>query len=242
MKPFLSFLLTIITLTFADDITVSKDSLKVYNNDVSSVADMIVIKNNSDRTIDLDSAYIVLSEYDTTATQPYLLQGGTMEIHWADPIKKSDFGWYCNEAAHNIFKLSKKYFSPNDTAVPLHTTSGDSCAIVKFRIGFNLVSSRIPMYPNYVYGTLQLFFNNNQVVTIVLYSDDLRVNTVIKCGRNGTDANACCHTYFLINGKKIVNAELTPNNFILKVDQYGRLKLNTVNLVTHSNRMVHRDR
>jgi hypothetical protein len=148
-------------------LALSKDSLKVYNNSISSFMDLITINNNSEDSIVLDSAYLLVDIFDTTGLY------GKIETHWVEH-NYGDFKWYLKKTGENKYKLEKNYFSPNDTAVPLRFFPKDSCVLMGLRIGNYLVSSQIPKYSKYLKGSLQLYFSNNQIVNIRLYSDDLR--------------------------------------------------------------------
>ena len=108
MKSFLSPLFVVVAFTFANDITVSKDSLKVYNDLLSSFADIITVRNGSALTVALDSAYVLLNEFDTTGMASRLSGNGSMEVCWIDTINKCDFLWHLNETEGNRFRLSKK--------------------------------------------------------------------------------------------------------------------------------------
>jgi hypothetical protein len=66
MKKLLLFVFVMVNYVFSDDITLSKDSLKVCNNKFSSLRDGINMTNNSDHTISLDSAYLLFDNFDTT--------------------------------------------------------------------------------------------------------------------------------------------------------------------------------
>ena len=153
---------------YSNGLSLSKKNLKVHNNPLDTVIDQIIIKNTIDDSIFLDSAYLIFEVLDSTGFT------GNIEAHWMED-KYGDFGWVLNEIEKNKYKLSKNYFSPNETAVPLRFFSKDSCVLLDLQIGQNLVSSRIPNYPKYVKGLFQLHFSNNQVLDIELYSDDLRI-------------------------------------------------------------------
>jgi len=152
---------------YSNDLNFSKDSLKVHNNPLDTFKDQIIIKNTSDNSIILDSAFIIFDVFDSTD------MFDNIEAHWMEDMY-GDFGWFLNEVGNNKYKLAKDYFSPNDTAIPLRFNPKGSCVLLYLRIGLNLVSSQIPIYPKYMKGSLQLYFSNKQFMEIKLYSEDLR--------------------------------------------------------------------
>lgn len=156
---------------YSNDLILSKDSLKVHNNPLDTFIDQIIIKNTSDDSIILDSAFLIFDIFDSTGMLD------NIEAHWMEDMY-GDFGWFLNEVGKNKYRLAKNYFSPNDTAIPLHFFPKSSVVLLDFQIGLNLVSSQIPIYPKYIKGSLQFYFSNKQILEIKLYSDDLRTKQV----------------------------------------------------------------
>jgi hypothetical protein len=160
--------------TNSNDLRFSKKTLKVYNNFADTLTDQITIKNGSDHLVTLDSVFILFEAFsimpditDTLKISEYT------DVHWVEDLYGS-FGWHLQKIEQNKYKLIKEFFSPNDTANPIRVNPNDSCVLLDFQIGYNLVSEHIPEYPKYMKGSLQLHFSNKQVVEIKLYSDDLR--------------------------------------------------------------------
>jgi hypothetical protein len=160
---------------FAQDISVSKDSLWVYNSIISSKADAVIFTSESSAPINLDSVRIVVEEIDTTG----LPAGQRMEAAWsANSAMNPFFTWYLEKAGNNEYLLSKGSFLPSGVEMPLSfEKTGDSSRIFKFSIGYCLIPACRPLYPRYFRGKLKLFFSNSQIVAIRLYSDDLREKT-----------------------------------------------------------------
>jgi hypothetical protein len=157
---------------FAQDITVSKDSLWVYNSIVSSKADEVIFTSDSSAPITLDSARIVVDEIDTTG----LPAGQRMEAAWStNPAMNPFFIWYLENAGNNEYLLKKGAFLPSGVEMPLtFEKNGDSSRIFKFSFGYCLLPDCRPLYPLFFRGTLKLFFSNSQAIELRLYSDDLR--------------------------------------------------------------------
>ena len=220
MKAFLTLLLFIGIAAGAGDITASKDSLRVYNNDFSSFFDMLTIRDTGGNPVALDSVIILLDEFDTAGMGNYSAGAAGFEVHWIDTIQKGDFSWSMNETATNRFRLVKKFFSPNDTAIPLRMAPGDSCGLSRFRIGYYLVSAHYPLYPRYLHGTLQLYFDNGQILELQLKSEDLRTVVIapLKIGTTGTSGSArLTGRGFLLNGRAVIAAPDASNEFIRKL-------------------------
>lgn len=208
------------TFSFSNTITLSKDSLKVYANTMSSFRDQITIKNSSEDTIALDSAYLLFDTFDTTGMSSSLPPNDTFECFWIDQINERDFSWYLHEIDANTFKLTKKYFSP-DSAKQLRCSPNDSCDLFDFQIGIFLVSAHYPIYPKYVKGSLLLFFTNNETVTIKLYSDDLRTNVVAKS--NIVKQNKSDYTEYsvMLQGQKIQRTRAIAKNITISIQSDG---------------------
>ena len=190
---------------FAQDITVSKDSLWVYNSIVSSKADEVIFTSESSAPITLDSARIVVDEIDTTG----LPAGQRMEAAWsANPAMNPFFIWHLESAGNNEYLLKKGSFLPSGVDMPLtFKKNGDSSRIFKFSVGYCLLPECRPLYPRYLRGALQLFFSNSQVVALRLYSDDLREKTSAYMTKREKsialrNVNAVRDVYS-INGKKL---------------------------------------
>jgi hypothetical protein len=164
------------TDTDSKDLNLSKATLKVHNNPVDTSADKITMENTSDHSIILDSAFVLFEAFNMKPDKTDTLEVPEYtEAHWVED-SYGDFGWYLHKIDSGEYKLIKDFFSPNDTATPLQLQPNESCVFLDFQLGINLVSERIPEYPKYVKGLLQLYFSNKQVVEIKLYSDDLRSN------------------------------------------------------------------
>ena len=212
MRMLIVLVFVIVNSAFSNDLSLSKDSLKVYNNSFDSFRDQIIIKNNSNDSIFLDSAYLLFDVFDTTGMH------SKIKTHWIEYMY-GDFGWDLIEIGKNKYKLEKDYFSPNDTAIPLRFFPKDSCVLLDFQIGNYLVSALMPIYPKYISGFLQLYFSNNQIVEIKLYSDDLRANTISNITVRRNNHIELNHEYYLLNGRKILNANKNTkriNAFVLK--------------------------
>jgi hypothetical protein len=195
---------------FAQDITVSKDSLWVYNSNVSSIADQVIFTSSSPAPINLDSARIAVAEMDT-AGLGYIPPEHCLEVAWkAGSFPYPYFTWTMDSVGAREFVLKKENFLPPE-ALPLSfTKSGDTARICLFSIGLCFNCSSLPRYPAYFRGTLKLFFSNSQLVTIRLYSDDLREKTSARMIKRETsiiflNANSIRGVYS-INGRKTIPA------------------------------------
>jgi hypothetical protein len=180
MKHFLFLLLFAFSGIFADGITWSADSLRICNSLIFKESDSLVFKNNTSNAIYLDSAYVLMDEFDTSGMTPF--SGiSNFELHWIENSENNhggDFGWIMEELDKNKYKLNKSYFYPVNS-VPISLIPGESCEITQFKIGIHLVSEYPPQYPKYLHGILRLFFSNAQFVDIIIYTNDVR--TPILC-------------------------------------------------------------
>jgi hypothetical protein len=202
MKSFLFFILALATYVFSIDITISKDSIKVYNDLFSSRSDGIIIKNNSEDTISLDSAYLIFDVFDTSGMSMYLTNNRKLEAFWLES-NNGDFSWYLNEIGTNKYKLIKNFFGPGNKPIPVFCPPKDSCFFNDFRIGIFLIGSERPVFPKYVKGNLHLFFTNNENIQINFYSDNFSNLIVSKICRTRELKTNHIHGYFSLNGKQI---------------------------------------
>ena len=214
MRETIIFIFMFTTFIFSGSISISKDSLKVCNNLSSSPGDYLIIANHSEDSIALDSAYIIIDSMDTTGMTDQLMPEGKLEAFWREPSNKSDFGWHLDEIETNTCKLTKDYFYPND-ALPLRCAPDDSCDMHDFMIGIYLVSAHYPIYPNYLKGSLLLYFNNQETLTVKLYSDDLRTDVISERRAMNRINSNCSVGYVSLNGKRIKNTMKQAKNMHL---------------------------
>jgi hypothetical protein len=168
----LAFILFFCPLIFAQDITVSKDSIQVYNSLLSSFADNVTFTSHSSTPIHLDSVFVLITELDTIG---YGRKG--FEVTWKSDFSSSQtFVWTMDSIAPNSYRLVKNVFSPS-TAVPLSFSGNkDSCQMFFLEMGSCFMCALFPKYPRYIKGTMKLYFNNGQVVELRLWSNDLRAS------------------------------------------------------------------
>ena len=75
--------------------------------------------------------------------------------------------------------------------------------------------SQKPIYPKYLKGSLQLYFNNKQIIEIKLYSDDLRTKIIFNVMGRRNNHIECNYEYFLLNGRKIINV----NKYLKRINK-----------------------
>jgi hypothetical protein len=182
-RSLLVFIVIISSLS-ATDIRISKDSMWVYNSNVSSKADAVIFSNNSFSAIHLDSMHVIIEEMDTIGFG-YLPAGHGMEAAWnAKSTHYPYFVWRLESIGNKEFVLKKEEFIPPDSLPLSFTGNGDSAQIFKLSIGYCFICESMPRYPRYFKGTMKFYFNNGQTIAIRLYSDDLRtpVKTSLRRG------------------------------------------------------------
>jgi hypothetical protein len=194
---------------FAQDITVSKDSIKVYNNLVMSSADGVVFTSNSSTPIHLDSAYVIIDEMDT-AGFTWAFQQKLMQVEWkGNYASTQQYLWKMDSAGKDKYKLIKQEFRPSTDTPLSFSGTGTTSRMFFLQIGFCFVCDRTPAYPKYIKGAMQLFFSNGQVVELRLWSQDLRVEVKAKdLSRQPSTVNrqpsTLSYSYrYLANGRRI---------------------------------------
>ncbi len=88
------------------------------------------------------------------------------------------------------------------------TLSKDSLGIFNDFIGDNFFGG-MPIFPNYIRGALQLYFNNNQIVSFGIESTTRRTTSIRKA------IPSLRHDAALTNGKShysLVNGRILPGN------------------------------
>lgn len=197
-----------LNLVDADGITVSKDSLWVYNNSVLSRSDGVIFYNYGIDSVVLDSLVIQVEEFDTTGLQP----GKTLEAGWIEFMFTDSLGTSCQVPV--MIREDSSFLIEWETggtaAGPLSRFGpGDSVSFGHFQIGQCLVCSELPTYPKYVRGNLYLYFDNGDAVELQLYSDDWREPIKVRRSFQSGRQNVFGATLFvyLINGRRICRGQ-----------------------------------
>jgi hypothetical protein len=175
MRQLLVIILISAGAVAAADITLSKDSLKVYNNPVFSFADEIILVNGTAAAVHLDSIYLHIDEMDTTGSGAFGGLDNRFHIQWkrTEPVR-SDL-WSLNNVTADTYRLTPSASSSSIFPSLDFSTPGESLSVAFVEIGTCLGCSGVPTwYPPYFRGILEIFFSNEQKVTLRLYSEDLR--------------------------------------------------------------------
>jgi hypothetical protein len=170
-KPIFVFTLMCAILQ-AQDITVSKDSIRVYNNPIMSMADWVLFYKHANTAINLDSAYLHIDEMDTTG------QGlPSLQLSWKSnrPFTARQFVWGLKPLAGNDFRLEKAVFYPSADQPLAFSLSDTINEIFMLEIGFCFQCELFPKYVSLFGGNLKLFFSNGQTVALRLFSYDMRL-------------------------------------------------------------------
>ena len=159
----------------AQDITVSKDSLKVYNNLVSSFADDITFTSNVPTAIRLDSVFLLIDEMDTTGLS-WDITEERLQGRWRESLGSPLwFNWDLERNGEKKYRMMLQSSSPADTQPLYFDGQGTQRGIAMMAIGGCIRCSGLPpRFPPYIKGMLVLYFSNGQTVSLRLYSDDLR--------------------------------------------------------------------
>jgi hypothetical protein len=188
---------------FAQDLTVSKDSIQVYNNLFSSYADEVIFTSHSATPIRLDSAFVLIVEMDTVCFTWCFAQK-KMQVEW-----KGNYGstqlylWKMDSVGPDKYKLIEQEFRPpTDTPLSFYGT-GTTSRMFFLQIGFCFVCDRTPAYPKYLRGTMQLYFSNGQVLEMKLWSNDLRTAVKAKTLVKEKVKLHSSNGRFLANGRRI---------------------------------------
>jgi hypothetical protein len=155
---------------FGQDITLSKDSITVYNHPVSIYPDQVIFTSHNSTPIHLDSAYVQVAELDTVG---YGYPG--MQVAWSanTPIFQQ-FVWGMDSITPDTYRLVKNVFYPGTTEPLTFSGNGDTSKIFFLQIGYCFQCQLPPKFPRYIRGTLRLFFSNGQVIELRIRSIDLR--------------------------------------------------------------------
>jgi hypothetical protein len=223
-----------LSLSKAQDLTVSKDSIKVYNLSVSSFADEVIFTSHSSEPIHLDSAFVLIAEMDTVGFS-WAFQQKLMQVQWKGNYSSTQrYLWKMDSVGPDKYKLIKQEFRP-PTDTPLSFSGiGTTGRISLLEIGFCFICDRTPAYPKYFKGTLRLFFSNGQVVELKLWSQDLRTavrkwKLSVPSTVNRKPSTFFCSYRYLANGRRILASDKMPvrknttNSIrIIKIEADGR--------------------
>jgi hypothetical protein len=231
-----AFIFWSLSLSNGQDITVSKDSMQVYNNSFSSYADQVMFTSHSSATIRLDSAFVFISQMDTVG---YGRNG--LELAWTPLLQASQqFVWTMTGMGQDSFRLVKKVFYPLSSAEPLFFSGvGTGCPRYFLQIGSCFQCDVFPKYPRYLRGTLRFFFSNGQSLDLRLWSQDLRTavrkrEVVVPTYPVGyyeaqtVNGKLTTVNFYSINGKNITTEVMKGNYFqrngivVVKVMENGR--------------------
>lgn len=159
----------------AQDITVSKDSIKVYNNSFSSFADHIVFTNNASSAIQLDSVFLLIDEMDTTGLA-WDITEERLQVGWRENLNTSLwFNWNLEQNGEKKYRMTFQSSSPAGAQPLSFDGQNTQRGIAMMAIGGCIWCFGLPPgYPSYFKGLLVLHFSNGQTMEIRLYSDDLR--------------------------------------------------------------------
>jgi hypothetical protein len=171
-----AFILFFGSLISAQSITVSKDSIRIINENSSSFIDQVTFTSNSSDTIRLDSVFVVIAKMDTIGFG-YAISKNGMEVGWRSTAPSGqEFVWTMASAGPDTWRMVKKSFSPTNAQPLLFPANGAISQMAFLEFGVYLFGETMPKYTRYLRGTMRLFFSNAQVVELKLRSNDLRVN------------------------------------------------------------------
>lgn len=161
------------SLLYANSVKVSKDSLWICNDILSSKDDAVIFYSTI--PVKLDSLHIQFSVLDTTGISTFLINS-KMAMAVAERRLSDSATMAFREFP--LLKTSELSFRADiASGVPplldLQLTS-DSISLSRLQFGFCFMCSSYPRYPKYMRGKLILFFSNQETVTINIYSNDLR--------------------------------------------------------------------
>ena len=157
----------------AQDLTVSKDSLRIYNNPMMSSADEIIFTSHTSTSVALDSAFITVAQMDTAGLTAVIAEKNLQAVWTGYTPTAANYQWFMDSVSPKAYKLRLNY--PTGSSAPLSFSgNGTTSQIFRFQIGACFYCNRLPEYPKYFRGTLSLFFSNGQVVELKLWSQDLR--------------------------------------------------------------------
>jgi hypothetical protein len=195
-------ILILYAILSAQDITVSKDSILVYNNSLSSYADEVTFTSHSAAAIHLDSAFVLVEELDTTG---YGRPG--MQLAWRATLPLAQqFVWAMDTAGPNNYRLVKDVFYPGTTEPLTFSGNGATSQIFFLEIGFCFQCEIMPKYLRYIKGKLKFYFSNGQIVELKIKSNDLRTAVRRRSLVSASDKGLYKGEFrCLANGKRVNN-------------------------------------
>jgi hypothetical protein len=219
----------IVAASFANDITISKDSLRVFNDHNFGKPDSLLLKNTSTSSVGLDSARIRFDVFDTTRSfGRYKSSMPLLEMREQHGSQTNGYDFSMTSIAPDEYRLTS---ITNIVAErkPLTMSPGDSTMLFTLVIGDNLWGN-MPVYPAYVKGTLRLYFSNNQIVTINFQSNapgstSVRIlqkgsGTALRQSSGTVLRQGSANTYCLLNGRLLPGNLAALNQKSVRNAQY----------------------
>ncbi len=185
----------------AQNITISKDSLKICNDSLSSFADGISLICNTSGTITLDSAFIATDTMDTTGSAWYVTEN-RLQVVWREHLEMPDFYfWNLVKSGPDRYRLFLQETRSTEIYPMKFTAQIPQRRITAMEIGGCLGCSGLPTwYPPFFRGSLILHFSSGQTISLRLYSDDLGAPDTVNHGEPCDDL--ACDT---LNVRKILD-------------------------------------
>jgi hypothetical protein len=222
-----------------EDLTVSKDSLRVYNNLAMSFADEVVFTSHASAAIHLDSVRIAISEMDTVGFSHAISINGFQACWRTNVPSVQSFVWTMDVTGPNTYLLTKNIFDPGSAEPLVFSGNNTTSQIVGLEVGMFLFGETRPQYPKYFRGTMMLYFSNGQVLELKLWSQDLRTGVKRSLlALSGVEASRvevhplfpnAAISVFSMNGKNITAEAMNGNLIgksgiiIVKVNDNGRI-------------------
>jgi hypothetical protein len=211
----LSFILLLCSFASAQDITLSKDSIRVYNKSEGSFTDLVTFTSHSSSPVHLDSAYVRFAEIDTPGFSQ-IMSHNLLEVFWKSSVSAWEaFYWTMDSLGQGLYRLKEKAFDPSPAEPLVFSGNGSTAEIQGLEIGLWLFGETAPKYPKYINGTMTLFFSNGQAVELKLWSQDLRtavrprLSSRALSQSKGNSLTSSRSFRYLANGRRIV-APLNP--------------------------------
>ena len=197
IKNFLFSVILVFSIA-AQDITVSKDSLRV--NGTVNTLDTVTITNSGADQVFIDSLLVHFDSLDTTQlffSLDDMFEAILVELYNGTPMTHFD----------QMKSLGNNLFSVNflaESRPPFPIPPGGTTKLANVRFG-NFTHSAVSRCPNYLEGTLYFYFNNGYVDSLMIYADNLQT-TITKRSppvrkRTSISGN---RAQYLINGRKII--------------------------------------
>lgn len=209
IKVLVTIVFATVAAAGAGSIVTSKDSLWIYNNSRSGRwTDSVTIRNTGPQGVHLDSIRLQITDWYVQGSRTSVAEAEARMDELHDGVRKMRYA-SIDSAGATGYRFNFSPGVPSGDSLFAMGPAGDSVILTNLQMGY-CFSCGLEQYPRYLKGTLQLYYTNGQVVSIRIFSDDLRPTGkkhVLQIRQHTPSGRE--HSPYLLNGQQVPNKALS---------------------------------